>query len=261
MLLKTQASKAKVRLDITEDLLLQVQSYWEPIQDATYNLHNRSPQHIELFDLKSTQSIREYRADDFKGFLPMDAVTVGDVWALDQSRVLSFLTQFHPGATTSLHQGMGQEGGFACLRALSSRYAEIVFRIHAEFKLDTPKAYFTPAQFVGRLTIDRKKETLSKFFLNLPRRNSNVSIKAFGQADIVFVPRMELTSKVTGNMPEMKWETAITEKAARRCLALKFYKFAEIEWTLVEEAIERAQVENRPVHAIVLFGMLDDESC
>lgn len=261
MVLKTQKSKSKACLDIAEDLFLRVQSYWEPIQDATYNLHNRSPRHIELFDLKPAQFIREYGVDDFKGFLPMAAVTVGDVWALDQSRILSFLDQFHPGATTSLHHGTGQEGAFACLRALSSYYAEIVFRIHAEFKLDEPKAYFTPAQFVGRLTINRKKGALSKFFLNLPPRNSNVAIKAFGQADMVFVPHMALISNVTDNRQKVEWETTITEKEARKSLALKFYKFAEIEWTPIEEAVERAQVEDRPIHAIILFGTLDDESC
>ena len=47
--------------------------------------------------------------------------------------MLPFLRQFHPGATVSLS---GQQGAYACLRAVSPEYYEIVFQFHADFNLE-----------------------------------------------------------------------------------------------------------------------------
>ena len=147
---------------------VQVEAHWEPIADSMFNLHKEFSEHAELFDLSPDYPIKEYEADAFKAFLPSSSVVVGDVWELDSDGVVQFLRQFHPGATTALFHG--KEGAFACLRALSAEYAEITFRIHADFTLssiayeewrranslkeDEDKARFIPSQFAGRLVVN-----------------------------------------------------------------------------------------------------------
>ena len=88
-----------------------------------------------------------------------------------------------------------------------------------------------------------------------------MDINAFGVADIGFVPHMELSALSDAPIHEIAWETTITEEEARKKLATAFYKFAEIEWTPIEDVVELAKGTNRPIHALVLFGTLDDESC
>ena len=78
---------------------------------------------------------------------------------------------------------------------------------------------------------------------------------------MVFVPRMELTATDTAEMDEIMWDTAITRAAARNALELKFYRFAEIGWRPVTEAVELAKLNNRPIHVVLVWGALDDESC
>ena len=124
---------------------LQVHAHWDPIADTTYNLHKKSPENVELFDLSPNEPTREYKGEAFNAFLPSSSVTVGDVWELDLDSVIPFLSQFHPGATGKLRHG--QKGAFACLRAISPDYADITFRIHAEFTLATrPKPDRSPMQ-------------------------------------------------------------------------------------------------------------------
>ena len=123
------------------------------------------------------------------------------------------------------------------------------------------EARFIPSQFAGQLVINLKERTVRSFSLALPRRNSNVDINAFDCADMVFVPRMELLATDANDRGEVTWNSAITEEEARRALELKFYKFAEIEWRPIEEAVELAKATHRPIHAIIVWGALDDESC
>ena len=253
---------------------LQVHAHWDSIADSTYNLHKNSPENTELFDLSPHEPIREYKGDAFSAFLPSSTVAVGDVWELNLDSVIPFLSQFHPGATGKLRHG--QKGAFACLRALSPDYADITFRIHAEFTLVTrPKpgskpdadedhvqrARFIPSQYAGRLRINLKTGTICDFSLSLPPRNSNVDINDFGYADMVFVPRMELLATPAQTLDDIKWKDVITPEAARKALELKFYKFAEINWLPLEAAVTESEATQRPLHAVLTWGPLDDESC
>ena len=275
----TYHQENEMRMDLNNVLQrstsVRVEAHWEPIADSSFNLHNEYPEHAGLFDLSPIYHAKEYEADAFKVFLPSRPMSVSDLWELDSEGVVQFLRQFHPGATTKLHHGT--EGAYACLRALSSKYAEITFRIHADFALssiaygnwrrdnslkeDEGKARFIPSQFAGRLVVNLKEKTVRAFSLALPPRNSNVDINAYGGADMVFVPRMELVGANADDQCEIVWDTAITEDEARRALELKFYKFAEIEWRPVEEAVKLAVETGRPIHAILVWGALDDESC
>ena len=256
-----------------------VQAHWDPIENTANNLHwateekfNRSKaqwqepvdmtwkQWLKLFNPGPAQPLKSYSTMDFQVFLPASTANVGDVWDLDPDGMLPFLHQFHPGATMNLRHG--QNGAKACLRAISSEYADIVFRIHARFILDgTIGAYFSPAQFVGHLIINRNTGAICQFTLSLPSRNSNVDIGAFRTADIGFVPCMELCSLPETQPESIAWETAITAEAAEKKFESALYKFTEIEWTPIEDAVERAKTLNRPIHAVLLFGVLDDESC
>ena len=256
---------------------VRVHAHWEPIADATFNMHNDSPQLAEMFDLSPCYPVKAYSAEAFKVFLPPSTVAVGDVWTLDPNRIVPFLYQFHPGARVDL--GNGAAGAYACLRACSSDYAEITFRIHAEFTLGSDahqdrqqenaekaweqesEAKFIPSQYVGQVLVNLKKGTVRAFSLALPARNSNVDINACGGADMVFVPRMELLATDESDRDEIAWETVITAEAARRSLELKFYEFAKIDWLPIERAVERAKAMHRPIHAILVWGCLDDESC
>ena len=235
-----------------------VHAHWEPIADATFNMHNDSPQLAEMFDLSPCHPVKEYGTAAFKVFLPPSTVAVGDVWALDPNSIVSFLYQFHPGARADL--GNGEVGAYACLRASSSDYAEITFRIHAEFTLGSD-VYFIPSQYVGQVLVNLKNGTVRAFSLALPARNSNVDLNACGGADMVFVPRMELLATDETAQDKIAWDTTITAEAARRSLELKFYPFAKIDWLPIESAVERAKATHRPIHAILVWGCLDDESC
>lgn len=253
---------------------LEVHAHWDPIADSTYNLHKNSPENVELFDLSPSEPTREYQGQTFNAFLPSSTVAVGDVWELDLDEVIPFLSQFHLGVTGELRHG--QKGAFACLRALSPDYADITFRIHAEFTLatrpnpdwkpgsDGRKVYlsrFIPSQYTGRLRINLQTGSIYDFALALPPRNSNVDINDFGYADMVFVPRMELLATPTKTPDDIEWETAITPEAARRRLELKFYKFAEINWLPIEAAVAESEAMQRPIHVVIAWGPLDDESC
>lgn len=258
---------------------LQVQAYWDPIADASLGMHNSASKYETLFNnLSPARPTQEYEVDAFKAFFPKGSAAVGSVWELDTKAVIPFLQQFHPRATAKMHANPGMwisvfnrrwtisgresEGAFACLRALSPTYAEVVFRIHAEFELDKEaRAYFTPAQFTGRLILNRNHGTIREFWLHLPPRKTNVDINAFGGADMVFVPRMELIAQNRYDQSDIVWETSITEAAAKLALKASFYKSAEIERLLVEEAVAKAQAENRPIHVLLTWGVFDDESC
>ncbi|MCG9132309.1 hypothetical protein J5I95_11565 [Candidatus Poribacteria bacterium] len=262
---------------------LQVQAYWDPIADASLGLPDHTPKHAALFkNLSPAHPSQEYDVDAFKAFFPKRSVPVGHVWELDMNEVLPFLRQFHPGATAEMHinpggegnieifgrritlikVGLESEGAFACLRALSPTHAEIVFRIHAEFLLnEEARAYFTPAQFTGQLTLNWNNGTIRDFWLHLPPRKTNVDINAFGGADMVYVPRMELIAQNTHDQSDIVWETAITENEAKDHLEASFYKFSEIERFSVAEAVAQAQAENRPIHVVLTWGVFDDESC
>ena len=254
---------------------VQVQTHWDHISDSTFDLHKASPIHVELFSFSPSHPVKEYKADDFQAFFLSSALEVGDVWKLNSDRIVSFLHQFHPSATTTLHNG--EEGAYACLRSISPDYAEIAFRIHAELILtsdayeswrianslddDEGKSCYILSQFAGRLVVNLKRRSVRTISLYLPPRNSNVDIGAFDEVDMVFVPRMELVAADTDDQGEIAWEHFITVEEACKRLKFKFYKFAAINWLPIDRAVTHAKVTNLPIHAILVWGALDDESC
>lgn len=253
-----QAQDKRVALDLSGGGSLTVTAEWSPIADSTYRIHEQKD-NASIFMLEPAKAIQTYSDRDFGALLPKEPLALGDVWRLDQTALLNFMRQFHAGATTDLHHGTGAGGGYACLRAISSNYAEIVLRVNAEFVLAPGKAYYTPAQFSGRVLIDRERRHVVEFALELPDRNTNVDINVLPYADIVYVPRMRLRG---GAAPAgVDWTEKIDLEEAQIRLAAKFYRFAAIHWVPFKDALEKARKEKKPVHVVVLFGTLDDESC
>ncbi len=275
----SSADQINLQNTLDNNTILQVQAYWDPIADASLGLPDYTPEHAALLkNLSPAHPNEEYKAADFKTFFPNKPVAVGSVWELDANKIIPFLRQFHSGATAEMHinpgawrdtahgreviSGMESDGAFACLRALSVGYVEIAFRIHAEFVLDkAARAYFTPAQFTGRLILNRTGGSIREFRLYLPPRNTNVDINAFGGADMVYVPRMELIGQNIDDQRDIMWETSMTEADAKSALEAAFYKFSEIERLPIAEAVAYAQEKNRPIHLLLTWGVFDDESC
>jgi hypothetical protein len=54
---------------------------------------------------------------------------------------------------------------------------------------------------------------------------------------------------------------AATLARARLALSRSLYAFARIDWVPFPESLARAAAEDKPLHVVVLFGALGDESC
>ena len=62
-------------------------------------------------------------------------------------------------------------------------------------------------------------------------------------------------------MQNLEFIEAISDEEAARKLILCFYESQQIHWVPLDEALEIAQLEQKPVHAISVDGPLADESC
>jgi len=261
-----------VRLALAEDAALELEARWEPCRESKYGLFAENE---VLRTLAPVESKHRYAAALFTPFLPKEPVSVGAVWEVEREAVLPFLRHFHPGARAELHHGSGAAPGtYACLRALGPQAVEILIRAHAEFELAGGVTY-TPAQFEGRLVLDPTNGELRSFHLALPSRNTNVDVNApmeyretpdgplqqGMEADIGWVPRMELASADSSEQRESAWTRSIPDTEARSLLARRFYAFAAIDWLSFDVAVQRALALEKPLHVVVLFGTLDDESC
>jgi len=254
-------------LRVAEGTALELRAAWEPCRTSTYGLFESTPA------LRSPVPSRErasYGAELFRPFLPPGPVALGEVWEVEGRAVLDFLQQFHAGAVLQARFNGGEvPGTYACLRAVSERFFEILLRAHAAFELEDGVVY-KPAQFEGRLIIERASGALVWFRLELPSRDPNVDVnvpfedleagrkvQSFS-ADIGWVPRMELAS---GDAPALAWSQELPIEEARQELRTWFYAFATLGWLPFEEAVLRAHEEKKPLHLVLLFGALDDDSC
>jgi hypothetical protein len=262
------AQDAAERLTLRESAL-ELRAVWEPLTDTVYKFEQRYPL---VRELAPAQERARYTAGPFRPFLPAGRVAVGDRWRIDPAAALPFLRQFHPGATTELHHdhgsGIGAHGGWACLRLLCEQYAEVCFRVHADFLIQgdgrsEKSSWFTPAQFRGRLVVDRQRGEVVAFQLEVPPASANVDINIAEDdgvsCDIGRIPRMELAGGTAPAFPA--GASQITEPAAAQLLARAFYPFAEIPWLDLAAARAESLATGKPLHVIALFGSLLDESC
>jgi hypothetical protein len=270
LLLVAAPHRAQEKVDLAlRDFSLELRARWEPLTDTVYKFEQ---QYALVRDLKPAVEKVRYGAESFRPFLPPEAVAVGDSWRIEVRDVLPMLRQLHPGATSEMHHdgglGVSAPGGFGCLRLLDDAHAEICFRVHADFLIAGSggrrgSSWYTPAQFRGRMVIDRKSGKVVAFEWKVPEQSANVDVNvADGDgivADIGRTPVMELAG---GSAPTFaEGARQISEYEADDTLASAFYPFAEIEWLDLAEARAESRETGKPLHVVALFGSLLDESC
>src|SRR5438128_2496981 len=101
------ASPGNVNADgftIAEASGLRVDAYWDPIKDSMSDFHRKWD---ELAKLRPAVPSKSYPGSAFRAFLPPGPANVGDIWDLKEEGPLTFLRQFHAGATLKLHINNG----------------------------------------------------------------------------------------------------------------------------------------------------------
>lgn len=249
----------QITLNLNDDAEVNVKGFIAPIEYTQYNFH---VEWDELANLQVAEPEKQYPASVFQAFLPPEPVSVGECWEIQEEGVLTFLKQLHPNPRLKLTIDSGDSRGlWACLRADNDELVEIMFRIHAEFIMERGK--FTPSQFTGHLLIDRCQEKIVSFKMDVPPTTLNFDAgwtrDEGTAAEIGFCPKMELSA---GTQPhDVEFTASITEEEAERALSSCFYKFQKINWVSLEEALEMAPAQGKPIHVISVDGPLFDEGC
>ena len=253
-------NKITLKLDETSEIL--VSGFIAPVGES---LSDNFRQWDELVNLRVAEPEKRHPASVFQAFLPKNPVSVGDLWVPDMIGVVALLKQLHPNPNFFLHINAGDSFGlWACLRAYNAQYADIVFRIHAEFKLKD--GWFTPSQFTGHLVIDRKKEKVAFFEMYVPKSVINFDVnwkrdKGNMVTSTGFCSKMELRAGTQDLLENVEFTAFITQEAAERALVLRFYKSQQINWVPFDQVLEIAQAQQKPIHVISVDGPLVDESC
>ncbi|MCY3741898.1 MAG: hypothetical protein OXH00_12825 [Candidatus Poribacteria bacterium] len=253
-------NKITLNLDDTSEIL--VKGFIAPVGES---LSDNFKQWDALVNLRVAEPEKQHPASVFQAFLPNKPVSVGDLWVPDMIRVVTLLRQLHPNPNFFLHINSGDSFGlWACLRAYNDQYADIVFRIHAEFKLKD--GWFTPSQFTGHLVIDRNKEKVAFFEMYVPKGVINFDVnwkrdKGSMVTSTGFCSKMELRAGMQDLLENVEFTASITQAAAERALILRFYKSEQINWVPLDQVLEIAQAQQKPIHVISIDGPLADESC
>jgi hypothetical protein len=265
----------KIVLNLDDNLEVIVKGFIAPIEYTLANYHVEFEWN-ELENLRVAVPEKAYSASVFRAFLPDEAVPVGNPWQIEEAGALELLRQLHPNPNLDM-RGYGDPGLWACLRAYTDEFADILFRVHAEFKLGD--GWFTPSQFTGRFVINRSEETVSFFQMRLLEGPVNFQVSWQDEknrdedsnwiADTGFCAQMELragtegilrdiTTRLEGTMGD---SNAITHERAERALNCRFYESEQIEWVSMKAAVELAQAQQKPIHVISIDGPLADETC
>ena len=253
------ATNNKITLNLDPTSEVSLKGFIAPVEYTQYNFH---VEWDALANLRVAEPEKRYSASVFHAFLPEDAVSVGDLWRVQEEGALELLRQLNPNPRFDLDINNGDSYGlWACLRAYNDAFADIVFRIHAEFALNEGR--FTPSQFKGHLIIDRINEKVASFKMYVPEGvlNFDVGWDTFGAIDVGFCPQMELRTETQTVLENIEFTEAVTQEAAERKMILRFYKSQQINWVSLEEALEMMELQQKPVHAISIDGPLADEAC
>ena len=246
----------KINLNLNRDGVVSVKGFIAPME------HTLSHFHIEwdsLANLRVAEPEKEYPTSVFQSFLSAESVSIGDCWQIEEIGVLELLRQLNPNPNLDMHIDSGDSSGlWSCLRAYNDRFADIVFRIHAEFKLEG--GWFTPSQFTGNLIIDRIEEKVVFFKMYVPDGTVNVDIN-WDSADAGFCSQMELTVRTQDVVNGVEFPEYITHEEAECKLVLCFYKSEQINWVSPFEAAKLAEDQGKLIHVVSIDGPLRDESC
>ena len=255
------AANNKITLNLEGTSEVLVEGFIAPIEYTQYGFH---VEWDELANLRVAEPEKRYPASVFRAFLSSEAVSVGDLWQIESEGTLELLRQLYANPNLNMHLNAGDSRGlWACLRAYNDGFADIVFRIHAEFVLEN--GWFTPSQFAGHLVIDRIKEEVAFFEMRVPEGVLNFDVNwnspMGGVTDIGFCPQIELRAGTQDFLRDVEFAESITQREAERTLILRFYKSQRINWVSLEEALVMAPAQGKPVHAISIDGPLADEAC
>ena len=257
-----KSTSNQITLNLDSDAEVSVTGCIAPIEYTQRNYH---VDWDELANFRVAEPEKQYPASLFQAFLPQEPVSVGECWQIEEEGALTLLRQLNPNPQLELEIGGADSYGlWACLRAYNDAFAEILFRIHAEFVLE--KGWFAPSQFAGYMVIDRLEKKVAAFKMHVPEATLNFDARwkirdGLCGADIGFCPQMELYAGAQDVLQDAKFTEAITQEEALQALMLRFYKSAQINWVLLEEALELAPALQKPIHAISSGGPLADESC
>ncbi len=250
----------KITLNVDGNAEVNVKGFIAPIEYTQYNFH---VDWDELANFRVAEPEKQYPTSVFQAFLPSEPVSVGECWKIDESGVLELLKQLHPNPLLKLAIDSGDSYGlWGCLRGNNDKFAEIMFRIHAEFIMERGK--YTPSQFAGHLVIDRFQEKVVSFKMYVPPTTLNFDAgwkQEDGNyfAEIGYCPKMELTAGK--ELQDVEFSASITQEEAARALSSRFYKFQQINWVSLEEALEMAPAQGKPIHVISIDGPIFDEAC
>ena len=262
-----KTTQNKITLKIEGDTEVSVKGSISPIEYTQYDFHIKWD---TLANLRVAEPEKQYAAPIFNDFLPKESISVGTPWEIEHTGVLELLKQFHPspslGMSWDLSDKSESQGLWACLRAYNDAFADIVFRIHAQFALKD--GWFTPSQFAGHLVIDRIKRSVAYFQMYVP--NGTLNFDAWWKTDpnaeghitdCGFCPKMELRTGIEEVVQNTEFSEFITQEETEHKLIRCFYKSQQINWVSLEETLEMAPTQQKPIHAISIDGPLFDESC
>ena len=256
-----KTSDNKITLNLDGDSEVAVKGFIAPIEHMNPNFHEEWD---ALANLRVAEPEKEYPTSVFRSFLPDKPVSVGDSWQVDDQGALALLKQFQPNPNLDMHINAGDSRGlWACLRAYNDEFADIVFRIHAEFALTD--GWFTPSQFAGHLVIDRPKKRVVFFQMRVPedtgfdvnwKKHKDHSGFTTGAG---VCPQIELRTGT--QIPNPEYTKSITQETADRKLIRCFYKSQRISWVSLDKGLEMAKKMQKPIHAISIDGPFADEAC
>lgn len=255
----------RITLNIDDAAAVSVNAYIAPIE------HTISGFHLEweaLANLRVAEPEKCHSTSVFQSFLPTQPVSVGECWQIEGDGVTELLRQLHPNPNLDMHINAGDSSGlWACMRAYNNKFADITFRIHAEFKLED--GWFTPSQFTGHLVVDRIEEKIAFFEMYVPDGPANFDVNwkkgkynNYTITDAGLCPQMELRVGTQNPVRDAEFTAdAITDEEAKCILIQRFYKSEKINWVPPERALEIAQTQQKPIHVISVDGPLADEAC
>lgn len=183
----------------------------------------------------------------------------------------SLLSLFHP--QPFLVSRYGPRGAAAVLRAKNFDSLDIIFRLHAEYQLNTPPRrplWFTPAAFMGRLVINTTDYSVQHFVMEVPTQQQlNVDLEwLIGpnededmEVTITRLEQMQLSAEGLLDPGSLVWSQEITHEKAHDLLEKELYRYKQVEYHNFTKAFVKGSEEHRPVHTLVLWGVLEDQSC
>ena len=154
----------EITLNLAGDADVSVKAFIAPIKHTLSNFH---VEWEALANLRVAEPEKRHPISIFQSFLPTGSVSVGECWQIEETGVMELLRQLNPNPNLDMHLDSGDSRSlWGCLRAYNDQFADIAFRVHAEFKLED--GWLTPSQFAGNLVIDRLEGKIAFLEMSVP---------------------------------------------------------------------------------------------